>query len=142
VAKAQAPKTVPTARSVDDFIAAVENPARQAEAKIILGLMQQVAQEVPKLWGPSIIGFGQYSYTYESGHSGTMCRIGFSPRKANLVVYLLDGYEQRQDHLARLGKHKLGKSCLYLNKLSDIDLAVLKEMIQASWDEMAKRYPA
>jgi Domain of unknown function (DU1801) len=134
-------KTQPTKASVQDFMAAVEPPVRQADGETLLALMQAVTGQPPKLWGPSIIGFGEYTYRYDSGHSGVMCRIGFSPRKANLVVYLLDGYAGREEQLARLGKHKIGKSCLYITKLADVDQGVLREMIVSSWAEMAKSYP-
>jgi hypothetical protein len=136
------PKTLPTPAGVEAFLATVENPARRADAEAVMAMMRAITGLEPKLWGPSIIGFGEYAYKYDSGHSGVMCRVGLSPRKANLVVYLIDGYEQRADQLAALGKHKIGKSCLYLNKLSDVDTTVLSALIADSWAEMARRYPA
>ncbi len=134
-------KTQPTVASVDAFLAAVEPPVRQSDARVLLDMMQAISGHKPVLWGPSIIGFGSYCYTYKSGQTGTWSRIGFSPRKANLVVYLLDGYDARAEQLSRLGKHKIGKACLYITKLTDIDHAVLAEMISASWAEMGRRYP-
>jgi len=97
------------------------------------------------MWGPSIIGYGSYDYVYDSGRSGTMCRAGFSPRKAAMTLYLMGQYEKRQPEadalLARLGKHKNGKSCLYINKLADVDLEVLEKLVVLSWDVMNERYP-
>jgi hypothetical protein len=93
------------------------------------------------MWGPSIIGYGSYRYKYESGHEGEWPRAGFSPRKANLVVYLMPGYEDHAALLKRLGKHKIGKSCLYINKLADVDERVLRELIAKSWKRMAEMYP-
>lgn len=92
--------------------------------------------------GPSIIGFGRYRYTYDSGHSGEMCKIGFSPRKAQLVLYGMAGFEGREALLARLGKHKTGKGCLYINKLADVDLGVLREIAQQGWAAMSAKYPS
>ena len=104
--------------------------------------MRRVTGEPAKMWGPSIIGFGQYHYRYDSGHEGDMCLIGFSPRKANLVLYVLPGFEGQADMLARLGKHKHGKGCLYINKLADVDLAVLEELAAASFKHMKAKHAA
>jgi len=99
----------------------------------------------PRMWGPSIIGYGSYDYVYDSGRSGTMCRAGFSPRKAAMTLYLIGHYGDRQAEadalLANLGKHKTGKSCLYINKLADVDLSVLERLVALSWDVMNARYP-
>ena len=94
------------------------------------------------MWGPSIVGFGRYDYRYDSGHSGSFFRTGFSPRKANLVIYIMPGYQDFSDLLARLGKHRIGKSCLYVNKLADIDLDVLEEIIRAGLARMEELYPS
>ncbi len=102
--------------------------------------MTQLTKEEPKMWGTSIIGFGTYSYTNRSGFSGEWMAIGFSPRKQNMTIYIMNGYDQYEELLSRLGKHKLAKSCLYINKLDDIDLAVLKEMIVHSFGYMTKNY--
>lgn len=134
-------KTKPTNISPEDYIAAVEHPTRRADAEVLLEMMKRITGWEPRMWGPSIIGFGSYDYIYESGHSGTSLRTGFSPRKANLVLYVMPGYADCSDMLNRLGKHRIGKSCLYINKLADVDLAVLEEIIQAGIDEMAERYP-
>ena len=125
-------KTKPTDASVDDFIAAVENDTRRADAKTVLELMQRVTGEKPVMWGPTMIGFGRYVYKYKSGHGGEFFLTGFSPRKANLVLYIMPGYGKFDDLMARLGKHKTGKACLYVNKLADIDMAVLEELIAKS----------
>lgn len=133
------PKTRPTEASVEAFLGDIEDPRRREDAQTVLALMRRVTGHEPVLWGPSIVGFGAYAAS--GGKGASWCRIGFSPRKANLVVYLIDGFEERADTLARLGKHKIGKACLYLNKLADIDQAVLEELIADSWAEMARRYP-
>lgn len=134
-------KTVPTAASVEGFIAAVEPASRREDARVVLEMMRRLTGEPPVLWGPSIIGFGRYRYRYESGREGEMCRIGFSPRKAALVIYMIDGYDRREALLAKLGKHTIGKSCLYVKRLSDIDLGVLEAMMVESLAVMAERYP-
>jgi Domain of unknown function (DU1801) len=138
-------KTKATEVSVADFIAAVPDTRRREEAAEIDALHRRVTGQEPKLWGPSIIGFGSYNYKYDSGREGTMCRAGFSPRKAAMTVYLMGNYCDRQsevdDLFARLGKHKTGKSCLYINKLADVDLAVLERLVAISWQVMNERYP-
>lgn len=134
-------KTQPSATSASEFIASIENPTRRADAETMLAVMQRITGWQPRMWGPSIIGFGEYHYKYESGREGDFMRTGFSPRKANLVLYIMPGYADYSDKLARLGKHKIGKSCLYINKLADIDMAVLEEIIEAGLDDMARKYP-
>lgn len=135
-------KTKPTEVTAAAFIAAVENPVRREEAKTVSTMMERVTGEPPKMWGPSIIGFGSYHYKYDSGHEGTMCRLGFSPRKAQLVLYILTGAAGEEAQLAKLGKHKTGKSCLYINKLADVDMAVLEEMTRDALVWMNAKYPA
>lgn len=134
-------KTVQTVVDPADFIASVQDDSQRADAHRLVAIMEKRSGHPPKMWGPSIIGFGQYHYRYESGREGDMCRIGFSPRKGQTVIYLLDGYQDHGPQLARLGKHKIGKSCLYIKRLSDIDETVLEEMIQGSLDYMASHYP-
>ncbi len=138
-------KTKATEVSVGDFIAAVPEARRREEAAVIDAIHRRVTGLEPKMWGPSIIGYGSYDYVYDSGRSGTMCRAGFSPRKAALTLYLMGHYCDRQPEadalFAQLGKHKTGKSCLYVNKLEDVDLDVLEELIVLSWDVMNERYP-
>lgn len=134
-------KTQKTDGDVAAFIAAVPDEKQRADAEEIAAMMQRLSGEPPKLWGPAIIGFGSYHYKYDSGREGDMARISFSPRKGQTVLYLLDGYSDRQALLARLGKHKTGKSCLYIKRLADVDRGVLEEMIADSLTYMAARYP-
>jgi hypothetical protein len=138
-------KTKATEVSVADFIAAVPSEKRREEAAIVDAIHRRVTGQEPKMWGPSIIGYGSYDYLYDSGHSGTMCRAGFSPRKAAMTLYLMGHYLDRQPEadalLAKLGKYKNGKSCLYVNKLADVDLDVLEKLVVLSWDVMNERYP-
>ncbi len=126
-------KTVETGASVEAFLDAVENETRREDAKKVLALMKKITKQKAKMWGPSIIGFGKYHYRYESGHEGECCKVGFSPRKANLVLYVGASCERNKTLLAKLGKHKIGKSCLYLNKLSDVDMKVLAEIIELAY---------
>jgi hypothetical protein len=125
-------KTKATQSSVMDFINALADPAKRADAKALVKLMQSAAGEKPKMWGPSIIGFGSYHYTYDSGREGDMPRIAFSPRKAATVLYNLTGFSDSEALLAKLGKHSTGKGCLYIKKLADVDQQVLKTMIRKS----------
>lgn len=138
-------KTKATEVSVADYIAAVPDERRREEATVIDALHRRVTGLEPAMWGRSIIGYGSYNYKYDSGREGTMCRGGFSPRKAALTVYLMGNYCNHQakadDLFARLGKHKTGKSCLYINKLADVDLAVLEELVALSWQAMNEAYP-
>lgn len=134
-------KTKATPLSVEDFIAAVEPPQRQQEAQVVAAMMERVTGEKPKMWGPSIIGFGHYHYRYDSGHEGDMCRLGFSPRKPQLVLYVLTGADGEAELLARLGKHSTGKSCLYIKKLADVDLDVLEELTRDALAWMNEKYP-
>jgi Domain of unknown function (DU1801) len=136
-----AQKTLPTAIDPDAYVEAVEPAAKREDARAIMAMMRTVTSLEPAMWGPSIIGFGSYNYVYDSGHSGTSLRMGFSPRKAALVVYCIPGYDFLADELARLGKHSIGKSCLYIKKLADVDQAVLEGILRSAWGEMAKRYP-
>lgn len=135
------PKTAPTRASVAAFIAAVEDDARRADAKKLDKMFREITGEKPALWGPTIIGYGLYHYKYESGREGEMCRTGFSPRKANLVLYIIAGFKEYAPLLKKLGKHKIGKSCLYINKLADVDETVLRDLIARGWSHMAKCYP-
>ena len=134
-------KTRETDADVAAFIAAVSDPRQRADAEALVTMMSDVSGEPPRMWGPSIIGFGRYHYRYESGREGDMCRIGFSPRKGQTVLYIVDGFPAHADHLTRLGKHKTGKSCLYVKRLDDIDANVLRALIGDSIAEMDRRYP-
>jgi len=134
-------KTRATDVSVDDFIEALPIPQRREDAKKVRAMFERLTGEPAKMWGPTIIGFGSYNYKYESGHSGTMCRMGFSPRKAELVLYVLTGFAGQEALLARLGKHKTGKVCLYVKKLPDVDEAVLEQIATRALAHMNEKYP-
>ncbi len=134
-------KTKPSQVSVADFIAAVENPRRRADAETLCTLFEEISGEPPKMWGPSIIGFGAYHYRYASGHEGDAPRLGFSPRKAHTVVYILPGFSNWEAMVARLGKVKTSVACLYINRLDQIDMQALRELATASLVEMRERYP-
>ncbi len=123
---ASEPKTKPTDVPVEDFIAAVDNPTRRADALVVRDMLAEVTGEQPVMWGPSIIGYGSYR-----GPTGDWPIVGFSPRKANLVLYVL-GFEGQDELLSKLGKHKTGNSCLYINRLSDVDTGVLREIGERS----------
>lgn len=144
MAKAEA-KTKPSDNSVAEFIAAVPEERRREEAAAVDALHRRVTGCAPQMWGPSIIGYGSYHYRYDSGREGTMCRAGFSPRKAAMTVYLMGNYCDRQAEVdalfARLGKHTTGKSCLYIKRLADVDLAVLERLVEISWEVMNAKYP-
>lgn len=126
-------KTVETDASVADFLGGVENETRRRDGLALLELMREVSGVEPRMWGPSIVGFGRYHYRYESGREGDWPRIGFSPRKANLALHLMFSSDETERLLGRLGKHKTGVSCVYINKLTDVDLEVLSELISAHW---------
>jgi hypothetical protein len=137
----QKTKTKVTAVSVTDFINAIENDTRRADAKALVKIFKEVTGWTPRMWGPTIIGFGAYHYTYETGHSGSICAVGFSPRKANLVIYSA-GFPGLEDLLEKLGKHKGGvKQCLYINKLADVQAEILKEILKKSIVELRKQWP-
>lgn len=129
MARKQQNTTQPTDVDPADFIAAVEHPVRRADAEVLLELMTRVTGYPPQMWGPTIIGFGRYHYRTDAGREGDFLITGFSPRKANQVVYVLPGYDDISEQLGRLGKHRIGKSCLYINKLADVDLDVLEEIV-------------
>lgn len=131
-------KTLPTGADVDAFLAKVESDRRRTDGIALNALFQQVTRFQPQMWGPSIIGYGRYDYTYASGHSGTFLATGFSPRTTALSVYILPGYADYSDLLSRLGKHKTGKSCPYVNKLADVDLDVLAELIRTGLNDLGK----
>lgn len=134
----QANKTVETDTAVEDFLAGVAPEERQADGRAVATLMAQLSGEPARMWGPSIIGFGRYHYRYESGREGESCRIGFSPRKAELVFYM-HGLEDAD--FETLGKYRRGKGCLYVKRLSGIDMAVLERLIVKSLDHMDRTYP-
>jgi len=122
-------KTQPTKLSVNAFIAALDDEAKRADAKALVKLMQSESGEKPRMWGPSIIGFGSHHYSYESGREGDMPVIAFSPRKAAIVLYGASGPDGSKALLKKLGKHSMGKGCVYIKKLADVDDAVLKKIV-------------
>jgi hypothetical protein len=129
-------KTKLTDASVTEYLNAIEKEQVRQDCYVILELMQGATKAKPMMWGDSIVGFGTYHYVYASGREGDWPIIGFSPRKQNITLYIMAGFEQYQDLLAGLGKHTTAKSCLYIKRLSDIDLPTLKKLIQASVDDM------
>ena len=125
-------KTRPTDASVDAFLEAVAHPVRRADGQAVRALMERVTGAPAVMWGPSIVGFDEYHYRYDSGHEGDMCRMGFSPRSANLALYV-GGFPEYDALLDRLGKHKRSTACLYVNKLADIDMTVLEDIVRRTW---------
>lgn len=139
-------KTVATDVDVRDYISQVEPERKREEAEVLDALFRKVTGQTPRMWGPSIIGYGAYHYRYASGHEGDMCRQGFSPRKAKHSLYILNCGDENEEEafaplLGKLGKHSMGKACLYVNKLADIDLAVLEDMIRLGWQQSLARFP-
>jgi len=133
-------KTKPTAASVTAFINAIENETRRRDAKTLLAMMKRVTGEKAKMWGPSIIGFGEYHYKYESGREGDMLAVGFSPRKANTVLYVLGSLGSDEPLLAKLGPYKHGKSCLYVADLTKVDLPTLEKIVAKSYKTTKKNW--
>ena len=129
-------KTRPTDESVLDFLQNVENQTRREDALKLLEIMKAITGEEAVMWGASIVGFGSYHYKYESGREGDMPLVGFSPRKQSMTVYIMPGFEEYEDLLGTLGKHKVGKSCLYINKLADVDEETLCRLIRQSYMHM------
>jgi hypothetical protein len=138
---AYAAKTLPTDAKVSAFLHGLDSEKRRSESLQLIEAMQRLSGEPAIMWGPSIIGFGKYDYTYDSGHSGTSMRVGFSPRKGAMTVYIAPGHGNKGALLGKLGPHTLGKSCLHIKDLSKVDGKVLEEIIAMSLKEMAERYP-
>jgi hypothetical protein len=134
-------KTRPTEADVLGFINSVDDERKRQDSLTVLALMREVTGEEPKMWGGSIVGFGSYHYKYASGREGDAPITGFSPRKQALTLYIMGGFEQYDDLLAKLGKHTTGSSCLYVKRLSDVDLDVLRELVTKSVDHMKQMYP-
>lgn len=132
-------KTKPTAASVEEFIEAIENPRRRSDAWTALEIYKDVTGVSPVMWGPSIIGFGSIHYVYESGREGDMPAAGFSPRKANMTFYVGDSFKGAKALYAKLGKHKKSVACLYVNKLDDVDLDVLRQIIARQYDKDSQK---
>jgi hypothetical protein len=125
-------KTKVNTASVEKFLKSVGDKQKRGDSFKILQLMKKVTKEEPKMWGPSIVGFGKYHYKYDSGHEGDMCIAGFSPRKQAITIYILPGFDKYESLMKKLGKYKTGKSCLYIKKLDDVDLQVLEKIIVSS----------
>ncbi|HLV35484.1 MAG TPA: DUF1801 domain-containing protein [Spirillospora sp.] len=134
-------KTQETEKSVQAFLESIEDDQKREDSFTLLKLMQEVTGEEPRIWGDSIIGFGKYHYKYASGREGDAMLAGFSPRKQNLAVYIMAGFDDYESLLNKLGKHKRGKSCLYINRLRDVDSATLKELIHRSVEHMRATHP-
>ncbi len=135
-------KTKPTAASVAAHLAAIPEEERRRDCEALAALMARATKEPPTMWGPSIVGFGSYHYRYESGREGDSCAVGFAARKGDISLYLMGGFPEREALLAQLGRHKAGKGCLYLRRLSDVDLQVLERLVTASYAAVKARYGA
>lgn len=133
-------KTRPTENNVEVFLNTVEDAKKREDSFVILNLMKKITKSEPRMWGSSIVGFGTYHYKYESGREGDWFLTGFSPRKQNLSVYIMAGFDRYEELMAKLGKYKTGKSCLYIKKLEDIDQEVLKELIERSVAHLSQKY--
>ena len=134
-------KTKPTRASVDGYLASRASAEQMADCRSIMAICKRVTGEQPVMWGPSIVGYGTYTYRYESGHSGDACLVGFAVRGRDLVVYISAESAEQAQRLSRLGKHRMGKSCLYFKRLADLDVKVLEALIAASVAEVKRRYP-
>lgn len=133
-------KTVENEDSVDEFLNSVKDETKKADCLRIKSIMEEISGEPAKMWGTSIVGFGNYHYKYESGREGDFMKVGFSPRAQNVTLYIMPGFERYEDLMSRLGKHKIGKSCLYVKKLADVDEDILKELITESYSYMTNKY--
>lgn len=134
-------KTKPTGASVDAYLASRAGPEQMADCKAIMAMCCRVTRQQPKMWGPSIVGYGSYTYRHDSGHSGDACLTGFAVRGKELVVYLIAENREQAELLARLGRHRKGKACLYFKRLADLDVEVLEALIAGSVAEVKRRYP-
>jgi hypothetical protein len=134
-------KTKPSEQSVEGFLSKVSDEKVRDDCYALVKLMSKATGSPPKMWGPTIVGFGNYHYRYDSGHEGDACLTGFSPRKQNITVYVMPGFNQHADLLEKLGKHKAGKGCLYIKKLEDINSTVLETLIKQSVNFLKTKYP-
>lgn len=133
-------KTQKNQASVDDFLATVKDAEMQSDCRKLIAIMQQASGEQACMWGQSMVGFGSYHYRYASGREGDWFLVGFAPRKRELSIYIMPGFTAYDDFLQKLGKHKTGKSCLYVRRLADIDIAVLQQLIESSVRDMRLKY--
>lgn len=133
-------KTKPTDVSVEDFLNQIADEKRRADCFAVLEMMKKITKAEPKMWGPSIVGFGSYHYKYASGHEGDSCLVGFASRKDSLVLYLMGRDEKFEELLTKLGKFKSGKGCLYVKQLADVDSKVLQELIKCSFANIKAQY--
>lgn len=133
-------KTKPTGASIDDYIASKTNAQQQADCRELMALLKKVTRQTPRMWGPSIVGYGSYRYSYESGRTGEAPLTGFAIRGRDLVVYLMAKGEEQKSLLSKLGKHKMGKSCLYFKQLADLDKSILEKLVAGSVADIKQRY--
>ncbi len=133
-------KTKVNDASVMDFLESVENEKRKADSLAVLKMMKRLTKEAPKMWGTALVGFGTYHYKYPSGREGDFFITGFSPRKQSLTLYIMNGFQRYEELMSQLGKFKTGKSCLYINKLEDVDLSILEKLIIESVNYMNQKY--
>jgi hypothetical protein len=133
-------KTKPTDASVDDYIASRANAQQQADIRELMALFKKITRQTPRMWGPSMVGYGSFRYTYESGRTGEMPLAAFAIRGRDLVVYLMGEGETQTALLSRLGKHKMGKSCLYFRQLADLDKSVLEKLVVNAMAQVKRRY--
>lgn len=133
-------KTKKTVASVEDFLAKISPEQKRQDVIAICELMKKVTKLEPKMWGSSMVGFGDYHYKYESGHEGDSFLVGFSPRKQNLAIYIMPGFDNYEELLSKLGKHKTSKACLYINSLDDVDVPTLQALIKRAFADMKKMH--
>lgn len=138
-------KTIPAGLKVSDYLDQISDPDKQADCRRLHDMMLDIVGEPPKIWGnklsSGIVGFGEYHYKYDSGREGDALRLGFASRAQNISIYIMPGYQDFSDELSRLGKHKIGKACLYIKRLSDIDVSVLREIMVEGVRQMDEKYP-
>ena len=130
-------KTVETEASVENFINSVDSEQKRRDSWVLIAMMQEITSCQPKMWGTSLVGFGSYHYKYASGRKGDWMLVGFSPRKQSLTLYIVSGFAEYDELMAKLGKHRTGKSCLYINKLDDVDMSILRELVRQSVEHVA-----
>jgi len=133
-------KTKENKASVEKFLNGVSDTKKREDSFTILEMMKKITKKEPKMWGPSIVGFGKYHYKYESGREGDFFISGFSPRKQNLTIYIMPGFKKYEELMKKLGKYKTGKSCLYIKRLEDVDMKILKELVSSSFKYMKEKY--